>query len=86
MGFGRLADEFLKIQQSADSVNHVECASLELQIKDNLKTDPFITYTELADILQVSPSSIARKMKDLQGSGQIRRVGADKNGYWDVLK
>ena len=57
-----------------------------MQIKANLNSAPFITYTELAEILQVSPSSIARKMKDLQNAGEIKRVGADKNGYWDVLK
>ena len=84
--FGSKADEFLRISNPYDSVNHVEDASLELQIKESLNADPFITYTELADILQVSPSSIARKMKSLQDSGEIRRVGADKNGYWDVLK
>ena len=84
--FGSKADEFLRISNPDDSVNHVEDASLELQIKESLNADPFITYTELADILQVSPSSIARKMKSLQDSGEIRRIGADKNGYWDVLK
>ena len=84
--FGSKADEFLRISNPDDSVNHVKDASLELQIKESLNADPFITYTELADILQVSPSSIARKMKSLQDSGEIRRVGADKNGYWDVLK
>lgn len=24
-------------------------------------------------------------MKDLQASGEIRRVGADKNGHWEVV-
>ena len=42
-----------------------------------------MTYSELAELLQVSESSIARKMKDLQASGEIRRVGADKNGHWE---
>jgi DNA-binding Lrp family transcriptional regulator len=56
-----------------------------MQIKANLKADPFITYNELAEILQVSPSSIARKMKALQEAGEIRRMGADKNGYWLVV-
>ena len=60
-------------------------SSLELQIKTNLKADPFITYMELADILQVSQSSIARKMKALQETGEIKRMGADKNGYWLVV-
>jgi len=83
--FGKQADEFLNIKQNDDSVNHVNDDSLEMQIKVNLKADPFVTYNELAEILQVSPSSIARKMKDLQVAGEIKRVGADKNGHWLVL-
>lgn len=86
LDFGRQADVFLNISPESDSVNHVTGSSLELQIKANLKADPFITYTELADILQVSQSSIARKMKALQEAGEVKRVGADKNGWWDVLK
>lgn len=82
--YGEKADELLQITPEVDSVNHVSQGSLALQIKENLKADPFITYGELAEILQVSQSSIARKMKELQSSGEIRRVGADKNGYWEV--
>ena len=47
---------------------------------------PPMTYVELAELLQVSESSIARKMKDLQSAGEIRRVGADKNGHWEVVE
>ncbi len=85
LDFGKKADEFLNISSEHDSVNHVTCSSLGLQIKTNLKADPFITYMELADILQVSQSSIARKMKALQDAGEIKRMGADKNGYWLVV-
>ena len=40
---------------------------------------------ELADLLLISPRWVARKMKDLQSAGEIRRVGADKNGHWEVV-
>ncbi|MBQ3343238.1 MAG: Lrp/AsnC family transcriptional regulator [Kiritimatiellae bacterium] len=82
--YGSQADELLKITQNNDSVNHVGDASLEVQIKSNLEADPFITYIELAEVLQISESSIARKMKNLQAAGAIRRVGAAKNGHWEV--
>ena len=82
--FGIDADKFLQISGEHDSVNHVGNRSCALQIKANLKAYPFITYDELADLLQISPSSIARHIKSLQESGEIRRVGADKNGYWEV--
>ena len=84
--FGGHSDNLLNIETASDSVNHVVEGSLALQIKSNINGDPFITYVELAELLQVSESSIARKMKDLQASGEIRRVGADKNGYWEVCK
>ena len=84
--YGADADDFLHLSQKLDSVNHVPSESLGVQIKRSLSADPYVTYEELADILQVSPSSIARKMKELQVAGEIRRVGADKNGWWDVLK
>ena len=84
--FGRQSDDLLKIEAVPDSVNHVADGSLALQIKSNLRADPFMTYVELAELLQVSESSIARKMKDLQASGEIRRFGADKNGHWEVVE
>ena len=92
--YGEKADEFIAISQKECTVNRAsgaeECTlnsdSLELQIKQNMRADPFITKMELAELLQVSPRWIARKMKELQAAGEIRRVGADKNGWWDVLK
>ena len=92
--FGEKADELLKVSKKSCTVNctnvdgecTVKSESLGIQIKQNMNADPFITKVELAEILQLSPRWIARKVKDLQEAGEIRRVGADKNGYWEVLK
>ncbi len=92
--YGVKADDFLAIQKDECTVNRVDgsvqCTqtsdSLSEQIKQNMRADPFITKMELADLLQISPRWVARKMKDLQASGEIRRVGADKNGHWEVCK
>ncbi|MCR5414081.1 MAG: winged helix-turn-helix transcriptional regulator [Kiritimatiellae bacterium] len=83
--FGGKSDDLLNIGSVSDSVNHVVEGSLALQIKSNLRADPFLTYVELAEILHVSESSVARKMKNLQATGEIRRIGADKNGHWEVV-
>ena len=91
--YGVKADDFLAIQADECTVNRaqdsVRCThnsdSLSEQIKQNMRADPFITKMELADLLQISPRWVARKMKDLQASGEIRRVGADKNGHWEVV-
>lgn len=92
--YGVKADDFLAIQEDECTVNRAggsgQCThtsdSLSEQIKQNMRADPFITKMELADLLQISPRWVARKMKDLQSAGEIRRVGADKNGHWEVVE
>lgn len=92
--YGERADDLLSITGEPYTVNptehEIECTvssdSLAYQIKQNMYADPFITKTELAELLNVSPRWVARKMKVLQDAGEIRRNGADKNGYWEVLK
>ena len=91
--YGVKADRFISLSGKECTVNHadgsVQCTrnsdSLSEQIKQNIRADPFITKIELSEILQVSPRWIARKMKDLQSAGEIRRVGADKNGHWEIV-
>ena len=68
------------------SVKHTSVLPLAVQIKANLEAEPFITYVELSEIIGVAPRTIARKIKELQEAGEIRRVGADKNGHWEVVR
>lgn len=91
--YGEKADELFATPDESYTVNHtnlkIECTvssdSLAYQIKQNMRADPFITTVELSEILNVSKRWIARKMKALQESGEIKRMGADKNGYWLVV-
>lgn len=95
--FGTKADECLKITGDSCTVNSMDadigCTvnirsrdSLSLQIVQNMRADPFITKSELADILQVSPRTIAARLKELQADAHIRRVGPPKTGHWEVLE
>ena len=94
LDFGTKADDLLAIPEESCTVNSthrdLRCTltsdSLCEQIKQNMLADPFITKMELAELLQVSPRWIARKMKELQASGQVIRHGAAKNGYWEVSR
>ena len=91
--YGEKADDLLSITEKPFIVNpmadEVECSvssdSLAYQIKQNMRADPFITTAELAEILNVSSRWVARKMKDLQATGEIKRIGAYKNGHWEVM-
>jgi predicted HTH transcriptional regulator len=49
-----------------------------------LEHHPFITLDTLSEMTGLSRRTVARQMKSLQESGVIKRVGADKTGYWEV--
>ena len=67
------------------TVNSVNSESLALQIVANLKADPFVSYDELSELMGVPRRTIARRIKELADDGKIRRIGAAKNGHWEVF-
>lgn len=34
----------------------------------------------------ISRATVANYMKSLNEAGEVKRVGSDKDGHWDVLK
>ena len=40
---------------------------------------------EIAQKLNLSRRTVSRKITELKNKGIIRRVGADKNGYWEIV-
>ena len=55
------------------------------KIIEAIKENPNITQEKLAEIIGISRKSIIANMKQLQENGFIKRIGADKNGYWQVV-
>lgn len=56
------------------------------KIIDIVKENPFVTQAELAERLNLTRKTIVSNMKKLQINGLIRRIGADKNGHWEVAE
>ena len=54
------------------------------KIIDAIKNNPFVTQEELAEIVGIARKNIVSNMKKLQENGLIKRVGADKNGHWQI--
>lgn len=54
------------------------------KIIEAIKNNPYITQEELAEIVGIARKNIVANMKKLQTNGLIKRVGADKNGYWQI--
>lgn len=51
-----------------------------------IKEKPDISYDELAQKSNISRRTVSRKITELKKNGKIRRVGADKNGYWEIVE
>ena len=49
-----------------------------------IKNNPHITQDELSEAVGIARLNIIKNMKKLQEQNLIKRIGADKNGYWQV--
>ena len=61
-------------------LNKTQSAIIKVLLKDNRAT-----YEDLARTIGVDRTTIRRNIAVLKEKGVIRRVGEDKNGYWEVL-
>jgi biotin operon repressor len=51
-------------------------------IKQNSK----ITAAEISKQLNLSLSTVKRKIKELKEKGTVERIGSDKTGYWKIIE
>jgi len=57
-----------------------------VKILQLLKEKPDLTLSELAVLLGKSVSAIERASAKLVKAGELRRVGPDKGGHWEVRR
>lgn len=69
-----------------DPKNHLFDPNLscEDKIMSLMKQNPKVTYNEMAEILNVSTSTIKRNIQKMKNSGLILRKGTLRNGSWEV--
>lgn len=63
----------------------VKITANQKKILEAIKQNPFVTQEELSSIVGIAKLNINKNMKKLQEQGIIERVGADKNGKWEIL-
>ncbi len=51
-----------------------------------IKQNKSITATEISERLNMSLSTVRRKIKDLKEQEIIERIGSDKTGYWKIIE
>ncbi len=54
------------------------------KIVDSMRNNPYITINQLVNITGLSEPGIKKNLKQLKDFGSIKRIGANKNGYWQV--
>lgn len=62
-----------------DPINDTKTIILTLMTQNST-----ITYKELADSIDISPSTVKRHIQELKTSGAISRIGGAKGGRWEV--
>lgn len=56
-----------------------------VQILELIKNNPKITLQEIAEKTNRSKRAIEMQVKKLRENGILKRVGATKNGYWEIV-
>jgi ATP-dependent DNA helicase RecG len=51
-----------------------------------IKETPYISRKELSDKLGINGSAIQKYIVKLKVAGIIERIGADRGGYWRIIK
>lgn len=69
-----------------DTVSDTVKASTLQRLFAIIQEHPGYTYEQYAALLGVGRATIARNIKKLSETGSISRVGADKDGYWKILR
>lgn len=59
---------------------------LQMQLLNLIRSNPAISYDELADRTQKDRTTVMRNIGKLKNSGILLRVGSKKTGHWEVIE
>jgi len=67
------------------SVNVSANVSVKRRVLDLIKQHPEITVKQMAEALSLNERTVYRHIKQMKMQGHLARIGADKNGHWQIL-
>lgn len=85
----RTIEEIISTENAAKKITAkiiVKITANQRKILDEIEKNPFITQEELSAKLGIARLNIIKNMKKLQENNIIRRVGAAKNGHWEIVE
>lgn len=78
-------NEIIKTEKKVTAKVTQKVTVNQKNILEAIENNPHLTQEELANIIGITRKSIIANMKKLQENGFIKRIGADKNGYWQII-
>lgn len=78
--------EFSRVDRNKTGEINGEISEEEFSVLSVFKTNKNATKDEVIKQTCVSSRTIDRIIKSLKEKELLKRVGSNKNGYWDVLK
>ena len=84
-------NEFIKNDTVNDTANDtandtVKLNKTEQKIIKLLRKNQNLTQKEIGNELNLSEITIKRNISKLKEKGLLKRIGADKNGYWKIIQ
>lgn len=76
--------EIIETEKKVTQKVPVKVTANQKRIIDAIESNPYVTQEELANIVGIARKNIIANMKKLQENGLLKRIGADKNGYWEL--
>ena len=74
-----------RANSTVEKTNKKSSQKSSQKILSILSSEPFLSTRELAERLMISRRAVAKHIAALQMSGELRRVGPDKGGHWEVI-
>ena len=56
------------------------------KILDLIKNKPTISAAEIAMEIDMSARGVEKQIRKLREAGIIKRIGADRGGYWEIIE
>ena len=83
-----LADKGAIKMQAKERVAPIKSplSDLQVQMLEFIRSNPTISYDELADLTQKDRTTVMRNIGKLKDAGILRRVGSKKTGHWEVIE
>lgn len=85
----RTVDEIISTENAAKKITvkiTTKITANQRKILDEIEKNPFMTQEELSAKLGIARLNIIKNMKKLQENNIICRVGATKNGHWEIVE